>query len=57
MLKVVPSRVPKGCLVFPSARKLGGALMEEIRVSDELRSGMSHRAGGRVFNVSESATY
>ena len=57
MLKVVPSRVPKGCLVFPSARKLGGALMEEIRVSDELRSGMSHRAGGREFNVSESATY
>ena len=32
-------------------------LREKRRVSAELRSGLTHRAGGRELNARESATY
>lgn len=41
--------------IVPKYKKNRGALRRK-GVSDELRSGMSHCAGGRDLDVSESAT-
>ena len=39
----------------PTCKNAGMSLLEETHVSDELRSGTCHSAGGLEFNVTESA--